>query len=125
MSERGRTLPITCKPSSKIGAPTPVGKVRPVLTVVPGAAGDDEGRRLAGSSPLIDEIVREGARRMLAEALQAEVDAYIARFAADRDERGRRLVVRNGSHQPREVLTSAGAVEVIAPRVNDRRVDPG
>jgi transposase-like protein len=60
----------------------------------------------------------------LAEALQAEVDAYIARFAADRDGRGRRLVVRNGSHQPRDVLTSAGAVEVIAPRVNDRRVDP-
>ena len=78
----------------------------------------------AGSSSLIDEIVREGARRMLAEALQAEVDAYIARFAAERDEHGRRLVVRNGSHQPREVLTSAGAVEVVAPRVNDRRIDP-
>jgi transposase-like protein len=73
---------------------------------------------------LIDEIVREGARRMLAEALQAEVDAYIARFVAERDENGHRLVVRNGSHQPREVLTSAGAVEVTAPRVNDRRVDP-
>jgi Transposase, Mutator family len=39
-------------------------------------------------------------------------------------ERGRRLVVRNGSHRPREVLTSAGAVEVVAPRVNDRWVDP-
>ena len=73
---------------------------------------------------MIDDIVREGARRMLAEALQAEVDAYIAQFSAERDERGRRLVVRNGSHQPREVLTSAGAVEVIAPRVNDRRIDP-
>jgi hypothetical protein len=60
---------------------------------------------------LIDEIVREGARRMLAEALQAEVDAYIAAFAAERDESGRRLVVRNGYHPPREVLTSAGAVE--------------
>src|SRR5215204_6020148 len=120
MSERGRTLPITCKPSSKIGAPTPVGKVRPVLTVVAGAVEDDEGRRSDGSSPLIDEIVREGARRMLAEALRAEVDAYICRFAADRDGQGRRLVVRNGSHQPRDVLTSAGAVEVIAPRVNDR-----
>jgi hypothetical protein len=60
---------------------------------------------------------------MLAEALQAEVDDYIARFAADRDEHGGRLVVRNGSHQPREVLTSAGAVEVTAPRVNDRRTD--
>src|SRR5829696_4524011 len=124
MSERGRTLPVILRPSSKIGAPTPVGKVRPVLTVVAGAVEDDEGRRSDGSSPLIDEIVREGARRMLAEALQAEVDAYIARFRDDRDERGRRLVVRNGSHQPREVLTSAGTVEVTAPRVNDRRVDP-
>jgi transposase-like protein len=61
---------------------------------------------------------------MLAEALQAEVDAYIAQFIGERDEAGRRLVVRNGCHQPREVLTSAGAVEVVAPRVNDRRVDP-
>jgi len=73
---------------------------------------------------LIDEIVREGARRMLAEALQAEVDAYIAAFRDERNEHGHRLVVRNGSHQPREVLTSAGAVEVTAPRVNDRRTDP-
>jgi transposase-like protein len=93
-----------------------------VLTVVPGAADADDPRRLDGA--LIDEIVREGARRMLAEALQAEVDAYIARFAGERDTNGHRLVVRNGTHQPREVLTSAGAVEVVAPRVNDRRVDP-
>jgi transposase-like protein len=61
---------------------------------------------------------------MLAEALQAEVDAYIAAFAAERDENSRRLVVRNGSHQPREVLTSAGAVQVTVPRVNDKRTDP-
>jgi transposase-like protein len=82
------------------------------------------GVELGESSSLIDDIVREGARRMLAEALQAEVDAYVAQFSAERDERGRRLVVRNGSHQPREVLTSAGAVEVTAPRVNDKRIDP-
>jgi hypothetical protein len=43
----------------------------------------------------------DGARRMLAEAAQAEVDAYIAAFAAERDEHGRRLVVRNGYHQRR------------------------
>ena len=47
---------------------------------------------------MIDELVREGARRMLAEGLEAEVDAYIARFTGERDENGRRLVVRNGSH---------------------------
>ena len=94
-----------------------------MLTVVPGAADADDPRRVDGVG-LIDEIVREGARRMLAEALQAEVDAYIAAFRDERDEHGHRLVVRNGSHQPREVLTSAGAVEVTAPRVNDRRTDP-
>ena len=95
-----------------------------MLTVVPGdGSGHEEGQD--GTASLIDEIVREGARRMLAEALQAEVDAYIAAHAAERDANGRRLVVRNGSHQPREVLTSAGAVGVTAPRVNDKRTDPG
>jgi len=93
-----------------------------MLTVAPDPpAGDDQ--PADGSSSLIDEIVREGARRMLAEALQAEVDAYITRFAAERDENGHHLVVRNGSREPREVLTSAGAVEVTAPRVNDKRID--
>ncbi|MEU8397807.1 IS256 family transposase [Nonomuraea sp. NPDC048892] len=72
---------------------------------------------------MIDELVREGARRMLAEALKAEVDAYIAAFADERDEAGHRLVVRNGHHQPRTVLTSGGAIEVQAPRVNDKRID--
>jgi transposase-like protein len=95
-----------------------------VLTIVPGGSEADDAGQSGGSSSLIDQIVREGARRMLAEALQAEVDAYIAQLVGERDEAGRRLVVRNGSHQPREVLTSAGAVEVVAPRVNDRRVDP-
>ncbi|BBX96829.1 hypothetical protein MLAC_21230 [Mycobacterium lacus] len=73
---------------------------------------------------MIDEIVREGARQMLAAALRAEVSAYCARFADERDENGHRLVVRNGYHEPREVMTAAGAIEVHAPRVNDRRVDP-
>src|SRR4051794_34221390 len=108
--------------SSKAGAPTPVGRVRPVLTVVPGVGDGADDPRPAGVA-LIDELVREGARWMLAEALQAEVDDYIARHVGERDEHGRRLVVRNGHHRPREVLTSAGAVEVVAPRVNDRRVD--
>src|SRR5438477_6499161 len=94
-----------------------------MLTVVPGDGSGHEGRK-DGSPSLIDEIVREGARRMLAEALQAEVDAYIAAHAAERDQNDRRLVVRNGYHQPREILTSAGAVEVTVPRVNDKRTDP-
>jgi transposase-like protein len=61
---------------------------------------------------------------MLAAALEAEVDAYLAAHAAERDERGRRLVVRNGHAQERQVTTVAGAVRVQTPRVDDRRVDP-
>jgi transposase-like protein len=82
---------------------------------------NEDGTTESGS--LIDEIVREGARRMLAAALEAEVDQYIADLAAEKDEFGRRLVVRNGRHRPRTVTTATGPVEVTAPRVNDRRVD--
>jgi putative transposase len=71
----------------------------------------------------LDEIARQGARRMLAEALQAEVEAYIEAATDHRDEQGRALVVRNGYARKREILLGAGAVELKAPRVNDRRVD--
>lgn len=47
----------------------------------------------------------------------------MAELADQRDESGRRLVVRNGYHQPRKATTAAGTVEVKAPRVNDKRVD--
>jgi putative transposase len=100
-----------------------------VLTVVtdseptPAGAAAAAVEAAATGGSLIDEIVRDGARQMLAAALEAEVAAYIAAHTGESDERGRRLVVRNGHAQPRRVLTSAGAVEVVAPRVNDRRVD--
>lgn len=60
----------------------------------------------ADGSSLIDEIVREGARRMPAAALEAEVHAYVAVLADQRDKTGLRLVVRNGYHQPRQVTTA-------------------
>ena len=72
-----------------------------MLTVVPDGCPGHEGGKDRSPS-LVDEIVREAARRMLAEALQAEVDAYIARFPAERGEDGRRLVACNGYHQGRE-----------------------
>src|SRR5450830_786804 len=92
-----------------------------MLTVV---SGEDAGR--AGGAPdrsVIDEIVREGARAMLAAALRAEVAAYVEAHAGEVDEHGRRLVVRNGYAEPRQVLTSSGAVGVVAPRVDDKGVD--
>src|SRR5512146_2790491 len=89
----------------------------PMLKVVEDAAAREE--LTAG----LDEVVREGARRMLAAALEAEVEAYLAAHAGERAEAGRRLVVRNGHARPRQVTTVAGAVEVRAPQVHDRRVD--
>jgi transposase-like protein len=75
------------------------------------------------SGSLLDEIAREGARRMLAAALKAEADAYVDALVDQLDEDGHRLVVRNGHHDPRTVTTAAGAIEVRAPRVNDKRID--
>ena len=72
----------------------------------------------------LDELVREGARRLLAAALEAEVDAYLAAHTEVVDERGHRLVVRNGHAPARTLTTAAGQVEVVRPRVDDRRVDP-
>ena len=106
----------------KTGVGVLVREGTPMLTVVHDTQetnGNDGDQR-----SLLDEIVRDGARQMLAAALQAEVAAYVAQFADQLDEDGHRLVVRNGYHQAREVLTAAGAVEVKAPRVNDKRVDP-
>lgn len=71
----------------------------------------------------LDEICREGARRMLAAALEAEADAYVGSLADELDEDGHRLVVRNGHAQRRPVTTGSGPIYIEAPRVNDKRVD--
>lgn len=99
----------------------------PVFTIVHGSEGltnNIDGSSNSHGRSLLDEIVREGAQRMLAVALQAEVAAYVEAHAGEVDERGRRLVLRNGHHNSREVVTAAGAVQVRQPRVNDKRVDP-
>ncbi len=61
---------------------------------------------------------------MPAAALEEEAAAYIAAHAGERDQNGRRLVVRNGHARPRQATTVAGAVGVQAPRVNDKRSNP-
>jgi transposase-like protein len=69
----------------------------------------------------LDELARQGARQMIALALQMEVAEYVANHAHLRDEAGRRLVVRNGTAPPRTVIVGATPVTVQAPRVDDRR----
>jgi len=82
----------------------------------------DEAER-AEFADLLDEIVRDGARKMLVAALESEVDAYVAGAKEERDGNGHALVVRNGKARERTVVTGAGPLEIRAPRVNDRRTD--
>ena len=72
----------------------------------------------------LEELFREGPRRMLAVALEAEVGAYSAAHAELVDEHGHRLVVRNGHAPARTITTGVGQVELVRPRVDDRRTDP-
>ena len=56
----------------------------------------------------LDELAREGARRMIAAALRAEADAYVEQFSDEVDEDGHRLVVRNGRAKERKVTVGSG-----------------
>ena len=73
--------------------------------------------------PLIDDILRDGARRGLQSAIEREVDEYVERNQQHRDEAGHRLVVRNGHHPARKIQSGNGPIEVRQPRVNDKRLD--
>jgi putative transposase len=90
-----------------------------MLKVVGNEAAQDE----TDGRSLLDEIAREGARRMLVAALETEVAAYLEAHREERDEHGHALVVRNGKGRTRKVTVGAGTIPVSAPRVNDRRTD--
>jgi putative transposase len=83
-------------------------------------AGEEESEEIVLT---LDQLAREGARRMIAAALRAEADEYLARFSDELDENGHRLVVGNGRARERKVTVGSGTVPIRAPRVNDRRVD--
>lgn len=68
----------------------------------------------------LTEVLRRGARRLLAEAVEAEVQAFLAEYQEERDEQGRRRVVRNGYLPEREIQTGLGGIPVKVPRVRDR-----
>jgi len=70
---------------------------------------------------VLDELIREGARRLLQSALEAEVREYLERNEHARDGLGRRLVVGNGHLPQRTLVTGAGPVTIRQPRVRDRR----
>jgi transposase-like protein len=73
----------------------------------------------------LDELAREGARRMIVEALELEVEEHVHALRHLRDEQGHALVVRNGkSHHERTVQLGAGSIQIRAPRVHIRVPSP-
>ena len=78
--------------------------------------------------PFIDDqittIIRQGARKLLAQALEAEIELFIAQYADLTDEMGRHRIVRNGYLPQRDIQSGIGPVTVRAPRVRDRHQDP-
>ena len=85
-----------------------------MLKVVPESNESDDAAPAGGRS-LLNKIVRDGTRQILAAMLRAEFPAYVEVFADEVDQTSRRLVV----HEPRVVTTAASAVQV-----NDRRTNP-
>jgi hypothetical protein len=75
------------------------------------------------SRDVLTDILRQGAQKMLAEAIENEVAEYLDRHACVRDDRCHRLVIRNGHLPARTIQTGIGSVEVRQPRVNDKRLD--
>jgi putative transposase len=119
--KKWRTFPTRSDLETGLAGP---GKGTPMLKVLAGGRGSQAAPERAEVLAL-DELAREGARRMIAAALEVEVEEYLARYRDQRDDEGRALVVRNGRGRARKLTVGAGTMNIEAPRVNDRRVVDG
>jgi putative transposase len=72
----------------------------------------------------ITDVLRTGAKKLLAEALEAEIDSFLCQYRDLRDDQGRKRVVRNGHLPERDIQTGIGQVAVKVPRARDRDPDP-
>ena len=70
---------------------------------------------------LLEETLRQGAQRLLAQTIEREVEEYLERHVQERDECGHRLVVRNGRLPERTIQSGIGSIKIKVPRVDDRR----
>ncbi len=71
---------------------------------------------------VLEALAREGARKLLQQALENEVEEYIEAHAAKKDENGHRVAVRNGTMPERSILTGMGPMQIQQPRVDDRKL---
>jgi putative transposase len=74
-------------------------------------------------SDLLTEVLRNGAQRLLAHAVESEVSSFIEAHAGERLDDGRARIVRHGHLPERDIQTGIGAVRVRQPRVRDRVED--
>ena len=89
------------------------------------STGKNDFREDTDTWSVLERTLREGARRMLQQALELEIEEYLMKHAMFTDESGHRLVVRNGYHPERNIITGVGPIKVKAPRTDDRKLDPG
>src|SRR5208337_3520760 len=69
---------------------------------------------------VLEELARKGARQLLAQAMEAEIAAFVEKHSGTTDEEGRRVVVRNGHLPERQLVTGIGPLRIRQPRVDDR-----
>jgi putative transposase len=81
-------------------------------------------RRPAPGQDLLSRMLRDGAQHLVAQAVRAEFEEFLARFSGDRSEYGRAAVVRNGFQPEREILTGLGPVGVRIPKARSRAEAP-
>ncbi|QCS47959.1 hypothetical protein FEK30_00380 (plasmid) [Picosynechococcus sp. PCC 11901] len=68
----------------------------------------------------LTEILRKGACQLIAQAVEEELQNFLAQYKDQRDKQGRKMVVRNGYLPERSVITGIGEVQVKVPKVRDR-----
>lgn len=71
---------------------------------------------------VLEEIAREGARQMLQLALENEVNEYIKAHSDVKDAQGKQVVVKNGSHPERSIITGLGPIQIKQSRIDDRKL---
>jgi putative transposase len=70
----------------------------------------------------LEDVLRQGAQKMLQLAVEAEVHSFIESYKSLSDDNGHSLAVRNGFHKEREILSSLGPLAIKQPRVDDRKL---
>jgi len=71
----------------------------------------------------LTELLRQGARKLLMQALETEIESFVKQHEQIQDEEGRRHIVRSGYGPERKVQTGIGEIEVRVPKATDRRKD--